>query len=77
MIANANTTGSTAPGTVYGRLTVTQDVQPGDRTFKITADCSCGTTDFRVSRYSVVRGLTRSCGCIRRERWERMKETVE
>lgn len=49
-------------GEVFERLTVTSDI--GNR--KVACRCSCGTVR-DISRYSLLRGASKSCGCLARE----------
>ena len=56
------------PGTKFGLLTVTQ-VGPrmpfgGQVRSTLICDCECGTRGVLRQRDSVVRGYTRSCGCL-------------
>jgi len=48
-------------GQKFGLLTVVS-VLPG---IKCVCDCSCGTRGFLVNRYSVRKGRSKSCGCLR------------
>lgn len=54
-----------AAGTVFGRLTVLEDVYKS--TDSVLCRCECGT-EKRVSAIDLTTGKTRSCGCLRRER---------
>lgn len=58
----------TAPGTVFGRLTVIRDAEPGDKAYGVVCQCSCNSPEVTVGRYLLTRGQTKSCGCLRRER---------
>lgn len=56
---------------VFTRLTVTKELPPevlgGRRRRYVECSCSCGTQHFRVVLESLQAGLTRSCGCLKRE----------
>jgi hypothetical protein len=54
------------------RLTATRRVSEDSNTFWYF-DCACGTKDFVARRSNVKQGLTRSCGCLRQERWEEIR----
>jgi hypothetical protein len=56
-------------GMVFGRLTV---IGPAPRVDKKKAErwlcnCSCGAADLSKSKYILLRGESRSCGCLMRE----------
>jgi len=55
-------------GKRYGRLTVIEPDTPCDKEhgYRWIVRCDCGTT-FSAYRHNLVTGLTRSCGCLRRE----------
>ena len=55
-------------GKRYGRLTVIEPDTPCDKDhgYRWIVRCDCGTT-FSAYRHNLVTGLTRSCGCLRRE----------
>ena len=62
--------GGTRAGELYGRLTVlspADDDHHGHR--QVRCSCTCGGT-LTVRATSLRQGLTRSCGCIGRERME-------
>lgn len=50
-------------GKKFGRLTVVERV---DKTFHFLCVCSCGTTK-KIYKGSLIDGLTKSCGCLRKE----------
>lgn len=56
-------------GQVFGRLTVVVDAPNRDRAGSAlwTVDCSCGTKGRVVTQSSLLKGTTRSCGCLARE----------
>lgn len=58
-------------GQRFGRLVVI-DANAGtrDKTHKrqVTLRCDCGT-EYVAAIYSLVDGATKSCGCLRRDRW--------
>lgn len=49
-------------GTRYGRMTVLSG-----EGVHLTCQCDCGTIK-KVSRYNLIHGITKSCGCLRRKR---------
>lgn len=55
-------------GKRYGRLTVIGPAEDCDRghNYPWKVRCDCGIT-FSAYRHNLVTGLTRSCGCLRRE----------
>ena len=55
-------------GQRFGRLTVIEPDTPCDKEhgYRWIVRCDCGTT-FSAYRHNLVTGLTRSCGCLRRE----------
>jgi hypothetical protein len=53
------------PGTVFGRLTTLEE-SPQGTTAKVLCRCECGT-EHRVQVQNLRRGITRSCGCLKRE----------
>ena len=55
-------------GKRFGRLTVIAPDTPCDKEhgYRWIVRCDCGTT-FSAYRHNLVTGLTRSCGCLRRE----------
>lgn len=55
---------ATAAGTRYGRLVLTADRRPGEK--RVAVRCDCGT-EKRVTVSNLRQGITRSCGCLRRE----------
>lgn len=58
-------------GQVFGRLTARRR-QGSKNGFAVwLCDCECGTKDHPVTSSALVRGATKSCGCIRRE-WGRL-----
>lgn len=50
----------------YGRWTVLGDAEPRGRMPHVSVRCDCGTKR-DVSYYNLIRGQTRSCGCLQRE----------
>lgn len=61
-------------GTRFGRLTVIRD--SGERrNFQIVWECICDCGEVtKVVGYSLIRGYTKSCGCLRRETTARVNE---
>jgi hypothetical protein len=54
-------------GSVYGRLTVLEDVRYNNE--HVRCQCACGTgAEVAIIATSVKLGLTKSCGCLSRER---------
>ena len=55
-------------GQRFGRLTVIAPDIPCDKYhgYRWVVRCDCGIT-FSAYRHNLVTGLTRSCGCLRRE----------
>lgn len=56
------------PGSVYGRLTVVQEMpkETGSTERRVLVRCECGIV--KVHRvYTIAYGAARSCGCLRRE----------
>lgn len=60
-------------GDKFGRLTVVSEGQPlysakYRKTFRTwICDCECGTRSIVVRESCLMRGSTRSCGCLRKE----------
>lgn len=57
-------------GKTFGRLTVVDEISArfGDETRRaFICDCSCGQKGLIYNKYTVLRGDTRSCGCLRKE----------
>ena len=57
-------------GKTFGRLTVTDEIMArfGDQNrHAFVCDCSCGTKGLIYNKYTVMRGSTKSCGCLRKE----------
>lgn len=65
-------------GNKYGKLTVTKFLETcysgRNRDHYYLCDCDCGTSDVRVSRRSLIRGDTKSCGCAHRDDGNRRVE---
>lgn len=59
------------PGTVFGRLTTLEE-SPQGTLAKVLCRCECGT-EHRVQVQNLRRGITRSCGCLKRENAGRPK----
>lgn len=60
-----------APGTRFGRLTILESLpvtKHGDARCRCRCDCGKET---QVRFNSLIRGLTKSCGCLRRERMQK------
>lgn len=60
-------------GQTYGRLTVTGLGEPyratsGKTTTRYLCTCTCGKTGVLVRRDTLLKGNTRSCGCLALER---------
>lgn len=53
-------------GDRFGRLVVVAEPVPGDRRKRYLCKCDCGA-EKRAAKYDVLRGDTRSCGCLGRE----------
>lgn len=53
-------------GDRFGRLVVVSEPAPGDRRKRYLCKCDCGA-EKRAARNDVLRGDTRSCGCLGRE----------
>ncbi len=51
-------------GNTYGRLTVISKKEGNNRVPKWICLCSCGNTTV-VDTYSLIKGITKSCGCLR------------
>lgn len=51
-------------GQQFGRLTV-REILTGSQ---CVCDCTCGITGFVTESYSVRKGLTKSCGCLKAEK---------
>ena len=47
----------------YNLLTVNFDIADGN---KVLCICDCGTEKF-ISKYNVIKGITKSCGCLKKE----------
>lgn len=62
------------PGHRYGRLVVVREGsgQPvkgkGHRRRTLICRCDCGAPDVEVLLYCLTSGMTKSCGCLRREK---------
>ncbi|NMF66920.1 hypothetical protein DP113_34690 (plasmid) [Brasilonema octagenarum UFV-E1] len=65
---------SIPPGATFGRLTVISDVEAKGKRGELLllTQCSCGTQKY-ISKNSLKRGLTQSCGCLRRENIKTIK----
>jgi len=61
-------------GMVFGRLSVTSKTEERDGTGSILWECTCdcGST-VRVTSPSLLRGNTKSCGCLRKEKFHNRK----
>lgn len=59
------------PGKRFGRLVVIRDgpsiVRSGQSRRTVICKCDCGMAEIQVRLELVMRGTTRSCGCLRRE----------
>lgn len=64
-------------GQVFGRLTVLESARlPDDRSSVMCrCRCECGT-EITVSANSLMQGLYKSCGCVRQERQENLRDTM-
>ena len=60
-------------GTQFGRLTLIDKVRNGNKT-KWLVRCECGNEKL-VQGYDVIKGKTRSCGCLRQENTGEMFRT--
>lgn len=67
------------PGEIYGRLTVIKEIYIDEKpTYTVKCKCSCGATSVIVRRHELIRGTTKSCGCLLKEvTIKRNKETAK
>lgn len=63
-------------GEKYGLLTVCSYLEKVNGMHYYLCDCSCGKTGIRVSRSSLLKGDTRSCGCLHKQAGERVTEDL-
>lgn len=63
-------------GEKYNRLTVISDIykKSGNRRYFVDVLCDCGTIK-TVREYSLREGLTKSCGCLRKENTENLNKS--
>lgn len=50
----------------YGRLTIKDLIKENQKTYAI-ADCDCGNKNIKIIFASISNGITKSCGCLRKE----------
>lgn len=55
-------------GTVYGRLTVIENLGMIEGKNKVIVSCSCGSPSFSVRLDAIRGGQTQSCGCLQKEK---------
>jgi len=60
-------------GRVFGRLTVIR--RSPTRSAYWVCQCSCGSPEKEIYRDSLLRGLTKSCGCLHKERTSEASRT--
>lgn len=65
-------------GKRFGRLTVIAPDAPCDKEhgYRWIVRCDCGTV-FTAYRGNLASGMTRSCGCLRRETMQKKQEEQE
>lgn len=63
-------------GQVFERITILEDKDHGKNP-EVVCQCSCGKK-FKAKKHNVLRGNTRSCGCLRAEkaRDRRLKSVI-
>lgn len=54
-------------GKKFNRLTALERVRDNSRYVKYLFECDCGNKKI-IKKYSVVSGLTKSCGCLSNEK---------
>ena len=55
-------------GTVYGRLTVIENLGLVEGKNRVIVSCSCGSPNFSVRLDAIRSGQTQSCGCFQKEK---------
>lgn len=60
-------------GQKFGRLTVADIIKENGKKYCI-CNCDCGTKNKKILYSSVIRGTTKSCGCIRSEKTTETKQ---
>ena len=64
-------------GLKFGRLTVTALAEaPKGKIDKWFCDCDCGTRGIVVPGNSLVHGITKSCGCLRKEHYNKLTKDL-
>jgi hypothetical protein len=63
-------------GQTFGKLTVLEPMEHGDRGHRrYLVQCACGSGPRVVLASALLRGHTKSCGCLVQEHLQRMKQS--